>query len=234
MVQVCAHEDLNLLEDLCSSGFLLSSTLVITSTVSLGDINGDPYPIVRIFPHEGLPPEESVIIVDAHILGADQETEMALLELRRAVSHPGMRRDDASALQAGESVITMGHPWMSRGYGSWLVTGGSIIEPCFDGPQTIWTNLRFHEGSQGGPAINMHGEKVGMVRQRDKIRLDPEICVPLAIAQNSWHRAQAEVMLRQETFEPITAKPHIDIGTITQLVEGWLADSGASLPDNPP
>ena len=91
MVQVCAHEDLNLLEDLCSSGFLLSSTLVITSTVSLGDINGDPYPIVRIFPHEGLPPEESVIIVDAHILGADQETEMALLELRRAVAHPGMR-----------------------------------------------------------------------------------------------------------------------------------------------
>ena len=128
----------------------------------------------------------------------------------------------------------MGHPWMSRGYGSWLVTGGSIIEPCFDGPQTIWTNLRFHEGSQGGPAINMHGEEVGMVRQRDKIRLDPEICVPLAIAQNSWHRAQADMMLRQETFEPITAKPHIDIGTITQLVEGWLSDSGASLPDNPP
>ena len=50
----------------------------------------------------------------------------------------------------------------------------------------------------------------------------------------SQDRFPAMVMLRQETFEPITAKLHIDIGTITQLVEGWLADSRASLPDNPP
>ena len=233
VVQVCAHEGNRLLEDLCGSGFLISSNLVITSTASLGTINGDPRPIVRIFPPAGAPPEDAVVLIGAQLLGASEETEVALLGLLEHVNYPPIRRGDATTVQPGDSLITIGHPWMSRGYGSWLITGGLAITPCFDEPGTVWSDLSFHEGSQGGPLLTMHGEAVGMVRLRDKTPLDTESCVPLPIAQPSWHRAPSDVMTRQVTFEPVTARPHVDMATINALVEGWLSASGNTMPENP-
>ena len=129
--------------------------------------------------------------------------------------------------------MTLGHPRASRGYGSWLISEGQVISPCFEESGAIWSNLSFGQGNHGGPLINRAGEVVGMVRQRDQTDLDASSCEELLLGYPNWRRAPPDVMTRQLTFVPPMAHPHIDMRTILELVNTWLSEVGETLPENP-
>jgi len=101
---------------------------------------------------------------DARIVGADPQTDLALIKAKPDSDFPGpARMDDSGAIQVGDWVMAVGNPF---GLGHTVTVGiisakGRIIGA---GPYDdfLQTDAAINPGNSGGPLFNMKGEVVGI------------------------------------------------------------------------
>ena len=101
-----------------------------------------------------------------NLLGADASSDVAVLELEGDVGHlPTATLGDSDALQIGEWVVAIGHPFAF----DHTVTVGVVSAqgPRSLGPQgptrtMIQTDAAINQGNSGGPLTNLTGDVIGI------------------------------------------------------------------------
>jgi serine protease Do len=111
--------------------------------------------------------EEQDLLYDAKVIGRDQLTDSALIQLTEKPSGPlpVAKFGDSSQMAAGDWVIAIGNPFNFRH----TVTVGVISAterpfPVTDGrsAEMLQTDAAINPGNSGGPLLNIRGEVVGM------------------------------------------------------------------------
>lgn len=103
---------------------------------------------------------------EAKIVGTDQKTDVAILELKGAIpgNLPTVQLGDSDALEVGNLVMAIGAPF---GLTQTVTTGiisakGRSDVGIADYENFLQTDAPINPGNSGGPLINMHGEVIGM------------------------------------------------------------------------
>ncbi|MFC1462009.1 trypsin-like peptidase domain-containing protein [Verrucomicrobiota bacterium] len=101
----------------------------------------------------------------ARVLWRDQANDLAILEIQATRSFPFARLGNSDLVDAGDIVFAIGNP---LGFGN-TITSGIISdrnETFTAGGQTfrgmLQTNTDIHQGSSGGPLVNIAGEVIGI------------------------------------------------------------------------
>ncbi len=103
--------------------------------------------------------------VDAELIGADMETDLAVLDLKADDSLPYLEMGDSDTALVGEPAIAIGNPF---GLGHTVTTG--VISAVKRSIQTkervyhdfIQTDASINPGNSGGPLLNADGELIGI------------------------------------------------------------------------
>jgi len=101
--------------------------------------------------------------VDATVVGADAEADVALLKIKSKRKLTAVIFGDSDTLQVGEWVMAVGNPF---GHGH-TVTHGIIsakerIVPISQFSNYLQTDAPINPGNSGGPLINTNGEVIGV------------------------------------------------------------------------
>ncbi len=101
--------------------------------------------------------------MQAEVVGADPQTDIALLKVDAGQPLPTVRWGDSDTLQVGEPVLAMGNPFGLGGSAtSGIVSarGRQIGAGPYD--DFIQTDASINPGNSGGPLFNIAGEVVGV------------------------------------------------------------------------
>jgi serine protease Do len=101
----------------------------------------------------------------AQIIGADTESDLAVLRIASPEALPDITMGDSSNLMIGETVIAIGNPF---GFSNTVTTG--VISATNRSIRTddmvyhdfIQTDASINPGNSGGPLLNINGELVGI------------------------------------------------------------------------
>jgi len=103
----------------------------------------------------------------AKILGADEETDLAVLKIDAGRDLPALRFGDSEAARIGDWVLAVGSPFgLAR-----TVTAGIISQTNRETPtgnvfqRFIQTDAAINRGNSGGPLVNLRGEVIGVNSQ---------------------------------------------------------------------
>ena len=101
----------------------------------------------------------------ARVVGKDSRTDLALLKVEAAGDLPALPLGNSDALQAGELVLAVGHPF---GLGHTVTMGivsrkGPGLRSAGPFDDYIQTDAAINPGNSGGPLVNSRGEVVGIV-----------------------------------------------------------------------
>jgi serine protease Do len=99
----------------------------------------------------------------AEVVGADPDTDIALLRLRSAPRLPAVTLGNSDDVRVGEWVVAIGNPLayehtVTAGVVSFL--GRKLFDSSFD--RYIQTDAAINLGNSGGPLINTRGEVIGI------------------------------------------------------------------------
>jgi len=106
--------------------------------------------------------------VGAKVVGADPDTDIAVLKLDTADKLPWVKMGRSANLEAGQTVLALGSPHglarsVSKGIVSvtnrYLGAEGQMESPYND---WIQTDAAINPGNSGGPLVNLQGEVVGV------------------------------------------------------------------------
>ncbi len=103
-------------------------------------------------------------VFDAKIIGADPQTDVALLKIDDSEDLPALPLGDSSKLEPGEWVIAIGNPFgLSQTVTTGVVsaTGRSSIG-INEYENFIQTDAAINPGNSGGPLLNGRGEAIGI------------------------------------------------------------------------
>jgi serine protease Do len=115
----------------------------------------------------GLYGDEDDQLYDAKVIGRDELTDSALIQLTEKPDHrmPVAKFGDSSQMAAGDWVIAIGNPFNYKH----TVTVGVISAterafPISDGrsSEMLQTDAAINPGNSGGPLLNIRGEVIGM------------------------------------------------------------------------
>jgi serine protease Do len=115
----------------------------------------------------GLYGEEEDQLYDAKVIGSDELTDSALIQLTEKPDHrlPVAKFGDSSQMAAGDWVIAIGNPFNYKH----TVTVGVVSAterafPIADGrsSEMLQTDAAINPGNSGGPLLNIRGEVIGM------------------------------------------------------------------------
>jgi serine protease Do len=104
---------------------------------------------------------------DAQLVGADQNTDLALIVFETDEEIPVATLGDSDQLQVGDFVLAVGNP---LGFES-TITSGIVSALGRQGPRQpetlpltdyIQTDAAINEGNSGGALVNLRGEVIGM------------------------------------------------------------------------
>ena len=101
--------------------------------------------------------------VKAKLVGADSETDLALLKIEVKQDLPFLKFGDSDSLKVGEWVMAIGNPFgldHSVTAGILSAKGRNINAGAFD--NFLQTDASINPGNSGGPLINMQGEVIGI------------------------------------------------------------------------
>jgi serine protease Do len=101
----------------------------------------------------------------AQIVGADPDSDLAVLRISSAKPLPEITMGDSSNLMIGETVIAIGNPF---GFSNTVTTG--VISATNRSVRTedmvyndfIQTDASINPGNSGGPLLNINGELIGI------------------------------------------------------------------------
>ena len=100
---------------------------------------------------------------DAHLVGADKDTDVALLKVDGANDLPTVAFGDDGHLRVGDWVVAVGNPF---GLGGTVTAGivSSIGRDIGNGPYTdyIQIDAPINQGNSGGPTFDLSGRVVAM------------------------------------------------------------------------
>ncbi len=101
-------------------------------------------------------------MLDAHIVGRDPRTDLALLKVEREDPLPFVTFGDSDAARVGEWVLAIGNP-LGQGFS---VSAGIVsarnrtLQGNYD--DFIQTDAAINRGNSGGPLFNMDGDVIGV------------------------------------------------------------------------
>ncbi|PYT00486.1 MAG: hypothetical protein DMF63_07935 [Acidobacteria bacterium] len=105
--------------------------------------------------------------LSAHIVGVDEETDLAVLKIDSNREVPFVKLADSEQARVGDWVLAIGSPFgLTRS-----VTAGIISQTNRETPSTsvfqrfIQTDAAINRGNSGGPLVNMNGEVIGINSQ---------------------------------------------------------------------
>jgi S1-C subfamily serine protease len=118
----------------------------------------------------GRAPEIQVTLSDkrqykARILGADDNNDLALLQITPKGKLPYLQLGDSDRLVVGQKVIAIGNPF---GFNGTLTTGvvsaldRSIRDESTTYDNMIQTDAAINPGNSGGPLLDSHGSVIGI------------------------------------------------------------------------
>src|SRR5579871_5631866 len=100
---------------------------------------------------------------EAHLIGADKETDVALIKVDGVKDMPIVALGDDRRLRVGDWVVAVGNPF---GLGGTVTAGivSSIGRDIGNGPYTdyIQIDAPINQGNSGGPTFDLSGRVVGM------------------------------------------------------------------------
>jgi serine protease Do len=101
---------------------------------------------------------------DAKVIGADQETDLAVIKVDVDRQLPAAKMGNSDSMQVGDWVLAIGSPFGQAG----TVTAGIVsakgrdIVPGRQFQTFIQTDAAINPGNSGGPLVNMNGEVIGI------------------------------------------------------------------------
>ena len=114
--------------------------------------------------------------VEAELVGTDQNTDVAVLKIKRDEALPVIPLADSSKVRVGQFAIAIGNPFgldytvttgVVSGKSRSILQGFSFIRY----QDFIQTDAWINTGSSGGPLLNIHGEVIGinaLIRKNEK------------------------------------------------------------------
>ncbi len=100
----------------------------------------------------------------AEIVGADPESDLAVLQIKTDQPLPAVKMGDSDDLFTGETVIAIGNPF---GFSHTVTTGViSATNRSFKADDRVFhdfiqTDASINPGNSGGPLLNINGELIG-------------------------------------------------------------------------
>lgn len=132
-----------------ADGYIVTNNHVVTGadviTITLDQSNGKSEPL------------------KATLIGADEETDLALLKVESKKGLPFLRFGNSDTLKVGEWLLAIGNPFgldHSVTAGILSAKGRNIRSGPFD--DFLQTDASINPGNSGGPLLNMSGEVVGI------------------------------------------------------------------------
>lgn len=101
----------------------------------------------------------------AEIVGADPESDLAVLQVKTDVPLPAIEMGNSDDLMIGETAIAIGNPF---GFSHTVTTGViSAVNRSFKADDRVYrdfiqTDASINPGNSGGPLLNINGELVGI------------------------------------------------------------------------
>jgi serine protease Do len=103
---------------------------------------------------------------DARVVGSDDSTDIALLQIEDAQDLPAVTLGDPGALEVGEWVLAIGSPFgFEHSVTAGIVSAKERALPRDNYVPFIQTDVAINPGNSGGPLFNLDGEVVGVNAQ---------------------------------------------------------------------
>ncbi|MGC1450678.1 MAG: Do family serine endopeptidase [Candidatus Sulfotelmatobacter sp.] len=101
---------------------------------------------------------------DAKVIGADQETDLAVIKVDVDRALPAAKMGNSDSMQVGDWVLAVGSPFgLSETVTAGIVSAkGRDIVPGRQFQTFIQTDAAINPGNSGGPLVNMNGEVIGI------------------------------------------------------------------------
>jgi serine protease Do len=101
---------------------------------------------------------------DAKVIGADQETDLAVIKVDIDRALPAAKMGNSDSMQVGDWVLAVGSPFgLSETVTAGIVSAkGRDIVPNRQFQTFIQTDAAINPGNSGGPLVNMNGEVIGI------------------------------------------------------------------------
>jgi serine protease Do len=99
----------------------------------------------------------------AELVGSDERTDVALLQLRGAKGLPAVAFGDSDELEVGDHVVAIGNPFgLDHTVTSGIVSAKARVIGAGPYDDFIQTDASINPGNSGGPLFNLRGEVVGI------------------------------------------------------------------------
>jgi serine protease Do len=99
----------------------------------------------------------------AELVGSDERTDVALLELAEADGLPTVKWGDSAKLEVGDWVVAIGNPFgLDHTVTSGIVSAKERMIGAGPYDDFIQTDASINPGNSGGPLFNLRGEVVGI------------------------------------------------------------------------
>jgi serine protease Do len=142
----------------------------------------------------------------ARVVAINRELDLAAIAID-GHDLPTIAIGDSNALNAGDWVMAVGHPWGVRGavtQGVVIANGDQPPEMQFNGRDWLAMSLHLRPGHSGGPVMNINGELVGV----NTIMAGPE--VGIAVPSNTAKQFLKESIGSQALHVPVVPRRPID------------------------
>lgn len=99
----------------------------------------------------------------ATIIGSDERTDVALLQLKKAKKLPAVKFGDSGKLKVGDHVVAIGNPFgLDHTVTSGIVSAKERVIGAGPYDDFIQTDASINPGNSGGPLFNLAGEVIGI------------------------------------------------------------------------
>ncbi|WP_316897152.1 Do family serine endopeptidase [Pseudodesulfovibrio indicus] len=135
------------------SGFVISPDGVIVTNNHV--INGADKVTVRF--------QDDKKEYPAEVVGADQETDLAVIRIKADHPLPILKFGDSDAIQVGEWVLAIGNPFgLDNTVTAGIISAKHRIIGAGPFDNFLQTDASINPGNSGGPLLNMKGEVIGI------------------------------------------------------------------------